>query len=436
MNNAAHPAAAGHRHARPYCLLLITPYYRPQNYGGAVRLYHELLMRLRSFRAVVVTERQGGNPDEMRKFDEACPTTYGYEVRRLRRIELHVPPGMVSRVYDATRYFIETRREWVQCLREVRPNVVVCGATRAAGWLMRQVPDPTPVVAYLHGEELADPLTSGRLRRYFCARQAEAIRHASLNIAASRYTADRACALPGVTRERVLVMPGSVDLERFSPPRDRTALRQHLRWEGRVVLLTIARLVPRKGIDQAIRALAGLQQVGQLPPNWLYVIGGCGGQAGELQRLSEELGLAEWVRFIGFVPEEELPSYYGAADVFLQPNRDIKGNTEGFGIVFLEANACGTPVIGGIAGGTGDAIQDEVSGFRVDGNDVADISRAIARLVQNPDLRSRIGRSGLEWVRRHFDGGVAAARFEDVLLRTCEGRHQPPPTEVMLSSSP
>ena len=100
---------------------------------------------------------------------------------------------------------------------------------------------------------------------------------------------------------------------------------------------------------------------------------------------------------------------------FLQPNRDLAGDTEGFGVVFLEANACGTPVIGGVAGGTADAIREGDTGFRVDSEDLSAIGRAILQLTENEALRRRMGQTGFEVVRREhrLEGGVA--KFEELV---------------------
>ncbi len=148
--------------------------------------------------------------------------------------------------------------------------------------------------------------------------------------------------------------------------------------------------------------------------DWHYVIGGKGAECEALKQLTKELGLTPFVSFIGFVPDEELVSLYQAADIFLQPNREIDGDTEGFGVVFLEANACGLPVIGGVAGGTADAIDHGRSGFRVDGDSVEQIAKTIARLMLSKALREKLGRRSLSWASR-FDVEEAASHFEKLL---------------------
>jgi phosphatidylinositol alpha-1,6-mannosyltransferase len=140
----------------------------------------------------------------------------------------------------------------------------------------------------------------------------------------------------------------------------------------------------------------------------------------ELKTLVETLGISHRVMFYGFVQDDDVQKMYEAADIFLQPNRDIDGDTEGFGIVFLEASACGTPVIGGTAGGTADAIAEGVSGCRVDGESVDDIAGALRRLIDNPELRRRLGKNGATRVAKLFTVERATAEFERLVGSHCK----------------
>lgn len=302
----------------------------------------------------------------MEEFDRDCALKYGYSTLRIERFDLIFRQGAKfwERVLDAGRFFRSTRAEWRRAVREIQPDVIVCGATLAAGWLMGQIPRPIPFINYLHGEELGSGEGGSRfVRPYLFEKQLQAIRKADLNISVSRYTADKAAELAGIQRERITLLPNFVDVNRFSPACDREELRRQLGWSGKRIILTLARLTPRKGIDQAVRALAELRRQGKLSANWMHVIAGRGDQEEELRVLVEGLGVKDSTRFDGFIEQGRVPDYYGAADIFLQPNRDLSGDTEGFGVVFLEANACGTPVIGGIAGGTADAIREGVTGL-------------------------------------------------------------------------
>ncbi|MEW6750749.1 MAG: glycosyltransferase family 4 protein [Candidatus Latescibacterota bacterium] len=228
-------------------------------------------------------------------------------------------------------------------------------------------------------------------------------------IANSRFTAAVALSC-GVPEERLLVINPGIDLERFSRPVDRQAVRRGRGWADRRVVLSVGRLVPRKGQDTLIRALP---QVQRAVPAVRYAIAGDGPEAAHLQVLACKLGVAEAVEFLGFVGEEELPSLHAAADVFAMVSRHRReqGDVEGFGIVYLEANAAGTPVLAGRSGGVEDAVADGESGLLVDPEDVGEVARALTRLLCDEDLRRRLGEQGRRRVHRHFDRREQACRL-------------------------
>jgi len=402
-------------------LMLVGPFFKPTYYGGVVQIYHQLLSHLQLLDPVIVSQRFRGDPIKMNEFDRTCAAEHGYQTVRIGRFELIFRPGasFFEKVLDIARFFRTTRREWRDLVRELRPDVIVCGATLAAGWLMDLIPDSVPLINYLHGEELGNGQWGSRyVHPYLFAQQLKAIRNADLNISVSRYTAQRASELAGIDVNHVVLLPNFVDITRFAPPTNREELRRKLGWHNKGIILSLARLTPRKGIDQAIRALAELRRDGKLSDDWLHIIAGRGEQGEELRALVGRLGVSDSTKFLGFVDESRLPEYYGAADIFLQPNRDLQGDTEGFGVVFLEANACGTAVIGGTAGGTADAIREGITGLRVDSEHIHEISRAILQLTENQELRLRMGRAGLEIVKRHHRLESGVAQFEALVLGT------------------
>jgi len=149
-----------------------------------------------------------------------------------------------------------------------------------------------------------------------------------------------------VPSRRIVKIPAGVDLDRFHPPRDRMALRHEVGLPvGRPLLFTLRNLEPRMGLDNLMRAIDLLRR---RVPDVLLLIGGAGSLRRELEAGAAALHLAEHVRFLGFVPDGDLPRYYGAADAFVLPTRSL----EGFGLVTVEALACGTPVLGTPVGAT------------------------------------------------------------------------------------
>jgi glycosyltransferase involved in cell wall biosynthesis len=165
-------------------------------------------------------------------------------------------------------------------------------------------------------------------------------------IALSRYTREKLLRAHGVSEERVTMIPGGVDLDRFRPAVDPSAARAELSIpQDRFVLLTVRNLVPRMGLERLVEAM---RSVAAAIPRSLLVIGGSGPLADGLRDSVERLGLRDHVRLVGFIPEDILHRYYQMADLFVLPSIDL----EGFGLVTVEALACGLPVLGTPVGGT------------------------------------------------------------------------------------
>src|SRR5712692_517426 len=172
---------------------------------------------------------------------------------------------------------------------------------------------------------------------------------------------------------------------------DASRIRARHKLVGRRVILTGGRLVERKGHDRVIQALS---RVVLDVPDAVHLVVGRGPEEDRLRALARANRVEDRVVFCGFVPETELMAYYQAADVFAMPNREVEGDTEGFGIVFVEAGACGKPVIGGRSGGAVEVIRDGVTGFLVNPLGVEEITRTLTALLQDRDLARRMGQAG------------------------------------------
>lgn len=183
----------------------------------------------------------------------------------------------------------------------------------------------------------------------------------------------------------------------FFKPEETGDFRKDLGLSDKKVIFSVCRLVPRKGIDLVLHAL---QKIVQTRQDIIYLIGGKGADKHRLQALSSKLGLDPYVRFVGRIPNDRLPLYYSLADVFVMPARNQPPDVEGFGIVFLEANACGTPVIGSRTGGIPDAIIEGETGLLVDEDNVNQLVDALILLLQNEELAVRMGAKGRERVLR------------------------------------
>lgn len=264
-----------------------------------------------------------------------------------------------------------------------------------------------PLVVYAHGEEI----TGWRAPRRRKA-MAATYRAADVVVANSEFTRDALCAL-GVAPERIEIIHPGVDVERFRPGHPTADLRAELGiGEAAPLLLSVGRLSARKGFDQVIRALPSLLAKGL---DVHYAVAGIGEYDRALRRLAAEHDVAERVHFLGAVAAEDLPRWYCAADVFAMPNREIDGDTEGFGMVFVEAAACGTPALAGIAGGTGAAVAEGVTGLRVDGTDVAAVGDALTRLLGDRPLAQRLAANARERALRELSWERVAERTSSLL---------------------
>jgi phosphatidylinositol alpha-1,6-mannosyltransferase len=272
---------------------------------------------------------------------------------------------------------------------------------------------PLPVFVAAHGKELIiRPFERVPLaQRAYDAVRREVLRSARGFFPVSERTAELLRA-SGVASERIEVVHNGVDPRRFRP-QPAGDLRAELGIAG-PMLLTVARLVRRKGIDTVLYALPSLLA---RTPELSYVIVGDGADRERLEQLAQQLAVSKRVRFVRRAGDE-LVRYYNACDLFVMPAREEPGDIEGFGLVFLEAGACGKPVIGASAGGVVDAIVEGVTGQLVAADDPDALSAAVTALLADPERAASLGRNGRERVLREATWQHAA----DKLLRALNAR--------------
>lgn len=266
-----------------------------------------------------------------------------------------------------------------------RARTIVIGELQGLGWLAILIALLTPwrVAIYTHGEEVVQ-VSYNRLARL----RGAALRASDLVIAVSSFTRDRLMSDFGIPRERIRLVPSGVDLDRFSPGSS-----------SEPYLLGVGRLIARKGFDRLIEAFA---LVASQFPDYRLKIAGQGPEEDALRQLAARLGIDSRVDFVGPVSDAALLDLYRRCTAFAMPNRTLAdGDTEGFGLIFLEANACGKAVIGGRAGGAVDAIIDGETGLLVDGDDPHAIAVAIGRLLGDPAGREKLAAGGLAFARRN-----------------------------------
>jgi len=268
-----------------------------------------------------------------------------------------------------------------------------------------------PYVLVMHGSELVGRLPVGdRLL-------GRVVRSAVHVVAAGSYPASETRRLGGAATPPITVVEPGVDVDRFRPldrrARAEVRTRYGLPVEGRVVV-GVSRLVPRKGFDVLIGAAARLRAT---HPDLVVAIAGGGRDRDRLERLIARS--AAPVRLLGRVPDVDLPALYGCADAFAMLCRGTRWfglEQEGFGIVFVEAAACGVPQVAGRSGGAADAVADGETGYVLDDpTDVNSAAAALARVLDDAPRRRRMGEESRRRAVANFSYGVLTARLQAVL---------------------
>lgn len=370
-----------------YRYLLITEKFPPRK-GGSNIWFNEVYRRIGDKRTHIVTCDQPG----AEAFDAVHPNTvHRLSLRRhwwLRPESLAIYVKLLAKSLPLA---WRDRFDAIHAGRVLSEGLIGLILAR----LLR-----LPLVIYAHGEEITTWRQPLKLKAMtFTYRKADGV------IANSRFTQQELLKL-GVEPAKIrLIFPG-VDVEAFRPGLGHADLREsiHLRPEQRLIL-SIGRLFRRKGFDQVVRALPHLIQRGM---DVHYVIIGIGEDRDYLTRLAKELDVDDRVHLLGHVSAEDLPRWYNACDVFAMPNREVNHDTEGFGLVFLEAAASAKPALAGLAGGTGDAVLDGITGLRVDGSSLEAVTAALMKILNDPAYARRLGENGYRRVKAEFSWDAIA----------------------------
>lgn len=382
-------------------VVLLSVLYPPA-VGGSAVLYQNVYGRFTRYSVAVVTDADvspgpdGAEENGVRVYRRRF-FTRRWGVLGLRNLRDHF------RTVRALRSVPYHGRTLIHCSRALPEGT----STLLGSFLHRR-----PYLCWAHGEEL----TTAALSREYAFLIKRAFSSAAAVLANSHNTR-RLLEGIGIPTEQIAVIHPGVDVGRFSPQVDGSALRRRYAPNGEVLLVTVARLQRRKGHDHAIAALAELRKHA---PGVRYLIVGDGEERPRLEALAKEHGVSDLVSFTGAVPEADLSAYYAAADVFLHPNRVHEADSEGFGIVFLEAQATGKPVVGGRTGGVPETMVEGETGLLVGGEDVAETAAVLRRLVEDGGLRRRLGEAGRRHVAEAFSWARAARAVEDVHRQVLE----------------
>ncbi len=372
--------------------LFITNDFGPRA-GGIETFIIGLIQRLPHGSTIVYTSAQG----DTRDYDAAWLAEYGVRVIR-DRAKILLPTPRVSR---AVTQLIKNEGIQTVAFGAAAPLAIMSSALRAAG-VQR-------IVALTHGHEVwwskVFPFT-------VAMRRIGSTTDALTYLGEFTRKAISAALTPEAADAMVKIAPG-IDTDHFAPV-DATMLRESLGLTGKRVIVSVGRLVHRKGQDYLIEAMNAI--VHEIPETHLVLVGE-GPYRDHLAKLVKNYALDEYVTFIGRIQYAELPKYICLGDVFAMPSRSrFRGlEVEGLGIVYLEASACGLPVIAGASGGAPDAVIEGVTGVVVDGQDSAAIAVAAINLLNNPVQAAQMGKSGRDWIVEKWRWQIWAEKFEKLI---------------------
>lgn len=369
--------------------LVITELFLPTK-GGTAVWFDEVYRRLGGKEVHIVTAAVPGAA----AYDAGHPNTvHRLDLRRVAWLRPESLAMYVKLLITSLLLALRHRFDAIHAGRALPEGLV--------GWLVARITGHTFAV-YAHGEELTG-WGRGKKYRAMCF----VLRHADRVIANSDFTREALIGM-GVDATRISIIHPGVDVRRFRPGLPAQDLRDQLGLgPGAKLLLSVGRLQRRKGFDTVIRCLPELVAAGL---DVHYAIIGIGEDADYLADLAKQLGVDGRVHRLGHVAMEDLPRWYNACDLFVLANRDIAGDTEGFGIVFIEAAACGKMAIAGQAGGTGSAVLEGVTGLRIDGESQTALTAALADILRDEGRREGFGAAGLARAREFLSWDAVAAR--------------------------
>lgn len=362
-------------------ILVITELFLPTKGGSAV-WFSEVYRRLGGKNIHIVTADVEGAAD----YDKTHPNTI-HRVN-LKRVPWLKPESLVM--------YIKLLFQAVKVCSTHKIDAIHAGRVLPEGliaWLVGRI-FFKQVVIYAHGEEITTWRQPGKFKAMCFV-----YRHADKIIANSEFTKNELLKLDVDNNRIKLISPG-VDIERFKPGLSFEDLHQQINLKkGQQLILSVGRLSRRKGFDQVIKALPSLIKGGI---DIQYAIIGIGEDKEYLLDLAKKNNISERVHLLGHVELNDLPRWYNACHIFAMPNREIKGDTEGFGMVFLEAAACGKPVISGTAGGTGSAVIHAETGLLVSGDSLGDVINVLNDLLGNRSLQQQLAISAKERVKKYY----------------------------------
>ena len=368
-------------------IAIITGHFPPSKGGGiaewALGIAREL-PKLGHTTSVYVTHRKDRDLDIHKEEQFECRPMYGRNWHEFHRFYAGYYMWKILKENPETIFIVTT---W--------------GMAKAFNFLKKRYPKSKMIVV-AHGLEITRLKSLRELKT-----MTKVVSSSDLVLSVSKFTRDEIInRLDRIDTNHVKFLPNGVDTNRFFPSGvDDAFLQKYNIPVGSDIILTLARIIKRKAHDDVIKAMPDILTEF---PKAHYIIAGPHRKKDPylhyLKQLTKELSLENHVTFIDFIPEEDLKKIYSVSKVYVMASRTLHetGDSEGFGITFLEANACGCPVIGSYEGGIPDAVENEINGLLVPSDSPNDISKSIKKLFSNEDYRKNIAKMGMARVSEKF----------------------------------
>ena len=376
-------------------ILVITNDFGPRT-GGIETFVMGLLERIVDHKVVVFTSQQGDTSE----YDQQWFKKFGVQVIR-DRSKILLPS---LRVAKRAKEIAQMHNIEVVVFGAAAPLALMAPKLRKAG--------AKKIIALTHGHEV----WWARIFPFNLAmkRIGNSVDHLTYLGEFTRQAISRSLSQKSID-SMVKIAPG-IDTSHFSPQADATQRRTELGLESKKIIISVGRLVHRKGQDKLIQAFPTI--VREIPSAHLLIVGE-GPYRAHLEKLVEKLSLKANVTFVGRIFYNDLPSYLSASDVFVMPSRSrfFGLEVEGLGIVYLEASACAIPVVAGVSGGAPDAVQEGITGLCVDGTNIGQIAEAVIHICSDSKRATKMGLAGRNWVIEQWQWEIWSKQFNSLLMR-------------------
>ncbi|MBI5732226.1 MAG: glycosyltransferase family 4 protein [Candidatus Magasanikbacteria bacterium] len=264
-----------------------------------------------------------------------------------------------------------------------------------------------PYVVFTHGMDILTPQASKRKKLWLT----KILKEARLVVANSNFTREEIKKL-GIEENKITVVypcaPKNLKTEFF----DNGLLKEKYQLEGKKIILSVGRLVKRKGFDKVIEVLP---RILKRAPEAVYVIIGTGEERENLKRQIDDWGLGEKAMILEKVGDAELAGWYESCAVFTMPCCQLGPDVEGFGTVFLEAQSFGKPVVAGNSGGAGETVRHGYGGYLINPANNEELYQALLKLLSDEEFAKRMGEYGRKWVEENFSWEREAAKLEQAI---------------------